>query len=53
MLLTSRSRWRGHAGLSAVKATKAVSGLENMMFEEMLGLFSLRMKRLGKDIAIV
>lgn len=56
MLLTFRSRWRGHVGLSAVKATKGASGLEHIMDEEMLrelGLFSLKMKILGRDITTV
>lgn len=51
MLLTFRSRWRGHVGLSAVKAAKAVSGLEHIMYEDMLrelGLVSLKIERLGR-----
>lgn len=56
MLLTFRSRWRGHAGLSTVKATGVVRVLDHITSKEMLGelgLFSFKIKRLGRGITPV
>ena len=56
VLSSFRSGLRRHAGLSPVKATKMVNGVEHIMCEEMLrelGLFSLNMKRLWRDLTAI